>query len=214
MLPKPDKNKKTFLQDEYIEKNDPEIEKKILKKKRKLILFSLIITVGLSFVFWAYRSTKNFLDQDKEFSFKINMSVPKFNFNNDSKKNKSYDFNRQIEKTIFPAFENLSIYITDNNQQQSFLWQQNQDKIFQNQDLASIKNKVNSIKGISQSILNLDLPEGLIFQEIISHQDNYQYFSQITIPNRKILILIVSDQKQDISQLIESLYWNYIQGLN
>ena len=214
MLPKPDKNKKTFIQDELPKKGDPVVAAKTLKKKRKLVLFSIIITVGLSLLFWTYRSTKNFLSQDKPLSFKLNLPIFKPNFSKKGNKDKEINFSRQMEKSLSTKFKDTSIHITDNNKEDPFLWQQNQNKIFENQDLISIKSKINSLKGLPQSVLSLDLPHGLVFQEIFSTKDDYQYFGQITIPGRKIMILIISDQNQEIPELVESLYWNYLQSLN
>jgi hypothetical protein len=211
MLPKVDKNKKQFPQGQFPDKKpDPLSDKKSLKKKRRLILFSLLITVGLSLIFWTYRSVKTLLNKDQPISFKINLPSPNFNFNN-KVKDKSKDFNKEMEKILSSTSNDLALYITDNSPDKVFIWQKNQQSIFTKKDLASIKNEINSLQPSSKNSLNLDLPQGLTFQEI---NDSNQYFLQINLPGRKLLILISSNQPQNFPSLIQSVYWNYIESLN
>jgi len=211
MLPKVDKNKKGFPQDQLSEKESEKIKKeKHVKKKRKLVLFSLIITVGLSLIFWTYRTTKNFIDQGQKLSIKLNIPLPKLNFN---KKN-HHDFGRQMEKILSSECDDIALHVSDDNPSQPFLWQKNQNLILANNSLSSIKNKINSIEPSTQTSLNLNLPQGLTFQEILSNQGSHQHFLQINLPGRNLLILISASQQQDCSPLIESIYWNYLESLN
>jgi len=211
MLPKVDKNKKTFPQDQLSEKENERLKKeKHVKKKRRLVLFSLIFTVGLSFIFWTYRTTKNFIDQGEKLSVKFNISLPKFDFSRE----KSHDFDHQMERIISSECKDISLYITDDNPDHPFIWQKNKDLILLNNDLSSIKEKVNSIQPTTQSSMNLNLPQGLTFQEISYNQGSHQHFLQINLPGRNLLILISASQQQDCSKLIESIYWNYLDSLN
>lgn len=210
MLPKPDKSKKNFPSDENINKVDPLAESKRLQKKRRLILISIIIIVGLSLSLWTYRTLKNFFFQAHQLNLKIKIPFPKINFS----RTKTNHFNQQIQKITSSDFPNISLYVTDNDQDSPFIYQQNESKIFQDQDLDSIKTKLDSLNSQPQSNLNINLPQGLLFQEIISEKNNFQYFNQITLPGRKLLILISLDQKKDITKLVESIYWNYIQQSN
>ncbi|MDD4938031.1 MAG: hypothetical protein PHX34_03385 [Candidatus Shapirobacteria bacterium] len=211
MLPKPDKNKKTFPSGEVIETKEEILakEKKRLQKKRRFIIISVILTVGLSLSFWTYRSIKNFLNQPHKFGLNLPLNIPNINIS----KSKNNNFDHQIQKLISSDFQNISLYIADDSDNQ-FIWQQNESKIFQNQSIEEIKSKINSLTPTDKSLLNISLPVGLTFQEIISDKTDFNYFSQINLPGKKLLILINLDKKQDISHLVESIYWIYAQHLN
>jgi hypothetical protein len=214
MLPKPDKSKKQFPSDDYepIEESKEEKaekEKKRIQKKRRLVILSIILTVGLSFSFWIYRSVKTFFKNPEIPKINLSFKLPKFNFS--SSKNNVSD---PIKRIIPDSFSNISIYITDNSSPQ-FIWSQNESALFQNQPLTDIQNHLNILKPTTKSLLNVNLPEGLSFKEIVSDKSDFHYYNQITLPdNRQLTILISSPQSTDISSLIESIYWAYIQNSN
>lgn len=213
MLPKPDKSKKKFPSDEgeQIETKEERLAKdqKRLQKKRRFIIISIILTVGLSLSFWTYRSIKNFLNQPHSSNSNIKINLPKLNLS----KPKGNDFDNEIQKSL-SDFQNISLYITDDNLDNPFIWQQNESVIFKDQSIEEIKSKLDSLTPTDKSSLNINLPVGLTFQEIVSEKSGFDYFNQINLPGKKLLILIHLDNKQDISTLIESIYWGYVQQFN
>jgi len=214
MLPKPDKSKKQFPSDDYQPEEESkqekiEREKKRIQKKRRLVILSIILTVGLSFSFWVYRSVKNFLDNPEVPNINLSFNLPKFNFS--FSKDKSLD---PIKKIIPDNLSDISIYIIDNSSPQ-FVWSQNESVIFKDQPLIDIQNRLNILKPTTKSLLNINLPEGLSFKEIVSDKSEFYYYNQIILPdNRQLTILISSSQSVDISSLVESIYWAYIQNSN
>ncbi|MPM50335.1 hypothetical protein SDC9_97074 [bioreactor metagenome] len=124
------------------------------------------------------------------------------------------NFSIKTKKIIPDNFSNLSIYIIDNSSP-SFIYSQNESLIFKDESLADIQNRLDGLKPTTKSLLNVNLPEGLSFKEIVSDKSDFHYFNQITLPdNRQLTILIYSSQSVDISSLIESVYWSYVQNSN
>jgi hypothetical protein len=209
MLPKSDKNKKTFPSGEVIETKEEILAKnqKRLQKKRRFIIISIILTVGLSLSFWTYRSIKDFLNQPHQINSNFKINLPQINLS----KSKSNDFDNEMQ-TIISDFKNISLYITDDNLDNPFLWQQNESVLFKDQPIEDIKSKLDNLTPTNKSSLNINFPEGLSFQEIISDKIGFDYLGQINLPGKKLLILIHLDNKQDVSTLVESIYWAYVQN--
>lgn len=212
MLPKPDKSKKKFPSDggEPIETKEEKLAKELkrLQKKRRLVAISIVLTVGLSLSFWTYRNIKKMLTQPRQ---------PKINLSFDFLKNKtdsptSSGFENQINKIVSSKYSDLSIYVFDNLSPE-FNWSKN-DSLFNKESIDEIKSRLSNIKPTDKSSLNINLPQGLSFQEIVSQKSGFDYFNQINLPDRKLFILIHSSQSIDISELVESIYWSYIQNFN
>jgi len=213
MLPKPDKSKKQFPSDDYepseeSKEEKAEREKKRIQKKRRLVILSIILTVGLSFSFWIYRSAKIFLANPQLPKINLSFNLPKINFPSIN------DSSNRIKKIIPENMSNISIYIIDNASPQ-FVWSQNESAIFQSQPLSEIQKHLDGLKPSNKSLSNINLPEGLLFKEIVSEKSNFYYYNQIILPdNRQLTILISSPQSINISTLVESIYWIYIQNSN
>lgn len=213
MLPKPEKSKKQFPSDDYVPSEESreeklEKEKKRIQKKRRLVILSIILTVGLSFSFWIYRSAKIFLANSHLPKVNLSFNLPKISF---PSKNNSSD---RIRKIIPENMSDISIYIIDNASPQ-FIWSQHELTLFQDQTLDDIQKHLEAIKPTNKSLLNINLPEGLSFKEIVSDKSNLYYYNQITLPDdRQLTILISSSQTIDVSSLIESIYWAYVQKTN
>lgn len=207
MLPKQDKSKKQFPSDDF-EPNEEskeekaEKEKKRIQKKRRLVIISIILTVGLSLSFWTYRSIKNFLANPKVPKINLSFNLPKINFSSKTK------------KIIPDGFSDVSVYIYDNSSPQ-FIYSQNESFVFKDEPLADIQNRFNNLKPSTKSLININLPQGLTFKEIVSDKSEFHYYNQIILPDdRELTILISSPQSINISTLVESIYWTYIQNSN
>lgn len=214
MLPKPEKSKKQFPSDDYEPSEESkeeklEREKKRIQKKRRLVILSIILTVGLSFSFWIYRSVKNFLANPEIPKINLSFSLPQMNFSHQNN-----NLTSLMQKEISKTNPNVSIYIADNSSSQ-FVYSQNESIIFQDQSLTEIQKNLNTLKPSDKSLANINLPQGLTFKEIISDKSDFNYYNQIILPdNRQLTILIYSPQTINISSLVESIYWTYIQNSN
>ena len=214
MLPKPDKSKKTYASDDYEPSEESkeeklEREKKRIQKKRRLVILSIILTVGLSFSFWTYRSVKNFLANPQYPKINLSFSLPKFNFSHQDN-----NLTSLMEKEISKNNSDISIYIADNSSPQ-FVYSKNESVIFQTQSLTEIQKRLDSIKPSNKSLANINFPQGLTFQEIVSNKSDFNYYNRIILPNDKLLIILIhSPNYVDITSLVESIYWTYIQNSN
>lgn len=214
MLPKPDKNKKSLDSENTPREIDPILLAKKAKKKRRLIVISLVLTVGISLIFWTYHFLKN---NFTGFSFpKINTNLhfdlPAFTPKN---KNKYISFEENIQKIIPSSDASWSFFVSQLPLSNP-LWQKN----FSDQNLDNIVQKISSISATTQSQFDPNLPQGLTLQEFVSESTTLDYQSIITTPTQKILIIIqnnnkdINSTKSLLPKLINQLYWDAIQSIN
>lgn len=203
MLPKVEKNKK-INEDQDIEQPglfDKENEKERIAKKRKFVYIAMILTVGLSLSFWAYRSIKNFNFSPKLPVLKFDVSTPKSN------------------KFILPENTNTWSIFFKKLDSDLIIYQNNQDSIFSNQTLESIIDKLDKTNFITSSVYASSLPQGFKFKELIEEENNnFSYFSKIVTPNQELLMIIkikdssnLAQAKKLIPNLIDQLYWYSLQ---
>lgn len=220
MLPKPEKTKKinkNLLGDSEITQESEEvIAAKRLKTKRRLVLISLCLTVGLSFSFWSFRHIQSFINSPKTFSLKpnLNFHLPQINLN---KTTSSSNLLSDSDIQNFLKNKNWSVVSVFVNKldQPSFIF---------NFDKSSLKidpEQFTSIKKTDQSLISLNLPQGLLFQEKLTSNDGVFYQNLITLPNSQLFINItipnISDTestRSEISQLVNQLYWYSVSQLN
>lgn len=203
MLPKQEKIKKK-PDTEQPGLFDKEDEKKRLAKKRKFVYIAMILTVGLSLSFWAYRSIKNF----KMPTLNMPVSSPK---TTSIKTTSSFTLPKDTNSTWSFFLKRI-----DTN---SIIYQNNQDIIFSTQDLNSVLDKINQTDFITPSSYSSYLPQGLKIKEIIEENDSsFSYFSTITTPSQDLLLIIKITDSKDLTQaknsvpdLINQLYWYSLQ---
>ena len=220
MLPKPEKTKKinkNLLADSEITKESDEVvAAKRLKSKRRLVLISLSLTVGLSFIFWSVRSVQSFINSPKTFNFhpNFNIKLPEFNLKKDSSKNQNLTSDTDIRN--FLKDKNWSVI-------SFFVNQPNQPTFSQNADSSSFESDVNLLSSLNrpdQSQINLNLPQGLLFQEKLTQNGFLLYQNLITLPSTQLFISIkipnanLSDNQSNLSQLVDMLYWYSVSQLN
>lgn len=220
MLPKPEKTKKlnkNLLGDSEITQESEEvIAAKRLKTKRRLVLLSLCLTVGLSFAFWSFRHIQSFLNSPKDFSFhpNLNFQLPQINLNKVS------------SKTNTPSDSEIQNFLKNKNWSvvSIFINKPDQPSFIFNFDKSSLKltpNEFSSIKKTDQSLIGLNLPQGLLFQEKLTSNNGISYQNLITLPNSQLLINItipnisnIESVRSDLSQLVDQLYWYSVSQLN
>jgi hypothetical protein len=220
MLPKPEKTKKinkNLLGDaEITQESEEVVAAKRLKTKRRLVLLSLCLTVGLSFAFWSFRHIQSFINSPKTFSLKSNLNfrLPRINL---SRTTSSSNLLSDSDIQNFLKNKNwsvISIFIHKPDQP-SFIFNSDQSSLQFNPDQFS------SIKKTDQSLIGLNLPQGLLFQERLTNNNGISYQNLITLPNSQLLINItipnVSDTesiRSDLSQLVDQIYWYSVSQLN
>lgn len=221
MLPNP-KNKNINNLLPNIENQGPseaEINQKKLKNKRFAIILSLFLTVGLSFLFWSFKKIQYIIKSPPSFNLNFKINLPKISINNHFIKNKS-DTTR-LQKFFQTSSEKWSVlvFLDSNFSQPIFEYQS--DLIKNQNDYSEISQKLSQIKPSSQSLINLNLPQGLVFQEFFNHNQNLDYQGLISLPSHKITILIKINQPKNLDQgqnnlpqLVDLIYWYSVSFLN
>lgn len=220
MLPKPEKikklNKNLLADSEITKESDEVVAAKRLKSKRRLILISLGLTVGLSFVFWSFRQFQSFVNSPKTFNFhpSFNFKLPEFDFTKDSSQNQNSTSDIDIRN--FLKDKNWSVI-------SFFVNQPNQPTFSQNADSSSFESDVNLLSSLNkpdQSQINLNLPQGLLFQEKLTQNGFLLYQNLITLPSTQLFISIkipnasLNDNQSNLSQLVDMLYWYSVSQLS
>jgi len=210
MLPKPEKNKKVAETSGSENPQDPAVLAKKLKNKRRLVLITIIATVGVSVIFSTYRFCKDFIDQRKVSNFSFNFKIP--NINISSQKNLSIE--PDIKKNMGSSYEESSFYIGIASPS-SVIWKKDSQNNFDSQTIDNITQKILKLPP-SKSDLSKQLPEGIVVQESLSNKDSFDYQTVITTPKQKFLIIIQSPQndsnlEDSLPIMINKIYWDLVQ---
>ncbi|MDD4027352.1 MAG: hypothetical protein PHO75_04165 [Candidatus Shapirobacteria bacterium] len=182
---------------------DKENEKERIFKKRKFVYIVMFLTIGLSLSFKIYSFIKK-----NPFSLP---KIPTFNFNVSSPKVNDLNLPKDQNATWSIFFKKIN--------SDSIIFQQNQNLIFDNQNLESILTKINTSDFIIASSYSSSLPEGFKIKEIVEEKDNtFSYFSTINTPNQELLLIIKINDSKDLSQskkliptFVDQLYWYSLQ---
>jgi len=195
MLPKPEKNKKTKIeQQDIFEKINQE---KNIRLKRNCLLISIFLTIGLSFLFYSFNRIQFWL---KNFSFsyqkmpKISASNP-INSVNDILKKDNNDW-LIIVKTPTTYFSNKNKEISPDNY------------------FSVLQESTAS----SSSLVSSVLPQGINYKQSIKDlESKYIYTTQIILPKNNFYIHIEISGLSDISQsvskipeIIKQIYWETV----
>lgn len=221
MLPNP-KNTKTInnllAKPSDPDINEAEINQKKLQAKRKAIVISLILTAGLSFIFWGYKSIRSLAQSPPNFNFELNFKLPKFSLptNNKPGKPSSVDLDKFLEKSS----NKWSIFVSLNTDYSNAVFEY-QTNLLGPIETGQIIEKINNTKISSQSLINLSLPQGLLFQETLDSDITTFYHGLIHLPKNKILIIIKNENntssaetQSELPLLIEHLYWYAVNFLD
>ncbi len=190
--------------------DEAQVNQKKLQNKRKTIIFSLILTAGLSFLFWSYKSIQSTVKSPPHFN--INFKLPKITFNKNNQGNlpSSTNLSKYIQKSPI----NWSIFVSLDTDYSKPVFEHQPTLLSINNKISSTIDNLNSIKPSSQSLIDSALPQGLSYQEIINDPQNIYYQGLISLPKNKILILVKINNPINSSQiqselpvLIDHLYW-------
>jgi hypothetical protein len=220
MLPKPEKNKKSnsvVETEEQVKSNDAQLAKKRLQTKRRLILLSLFLTVGLSFIFWSFRHIQAILVSPPKFSLNLKINLPQFSHQPSIKNTNS---SADLDKYIKSLSQNWSVLVSSVSAPETPIYQYHAESISKD-NLSDIIKNLSSKKTDAQSLVDLNLPQGLLFQESFSPDQNFTYQNIISLPQNKLLFLIKIDNPKNLDQakkelplLIDKIYWYSVSQLN
>lgn len=210
MLPKPEKGKakklnNNFLSDSEITKESEEVvNAKKVKSKRRLILISLLCTVGLSLIFWTIKGVQSFTSSPHPLNFHLNfnLKLPQINLKTEPKSSTSVS-SADLDK--FLANQNWSALILKNNELSSPFYQFN----YSDADISSLFSDLSKLKPTETSNFISGLPEGLSFQEKL---DDFIYGLIVNFPGNQLTFIVKDNQKsenfsQNISGFINQAYW-------
>lgn len=194
MLPKPEKIKKKIKSEKSESVNEISPQEKI-RQKRRFIVWVLSLTIGLSFVFWIYHFFKNFSLP------KISFSLPQITIPQNSASDISLV--KDIDNLLASDKNTWSVYVKSD----SFVFEKNSSDLSLNL----------TFKNNESSFIKKLLPSGAEVKENLISQDNsFEVQSLITIPNKKIVIIIkvsgnnLENSKKLIPLLAEKIYWDVI----
>lgn len=211
MLPKPEKKPRSTSK-----KNPDQIDlvKTLssvnqIEKKRKFLIILLGLTVGLSFIFWLYRSISATVKSGDYHRLKPQLSLPRLNLPTQKASSLSTRFDSQkVQK-----------YLTNFDQSDSATW-----SIYLNSDpnLSFSYNQPNlpqSPPTTSNTDLVNNLPQGLpVVQNLTTTDDSLFFQIIISPPHKQISIAItasdsanIDSSKNLIPSLVDYLYWQVIQ---
>ena len=208
MLPKPDKKKKTKSDVQQLDLVDTVSAAQKIKTKRTTLLWALLFTFGLSFIFSVYQSLSS-----RQFSF----SLPQLNLptNISLLPTKTSSLDSELSQ-LLSSTPQLNFYLRiQNSNSPPYSFSQNIDQLFLDQNYQQQVSELSSTPAISDSPLAKLLPQGVEIRQIISTKQNFleaQYL--ITIPKKQIFIILSGPQNQTqlvseekFAQLIEKIYF-------
>ena len=205
MLPKPDKSKKS-KNAEQLDLVETISTADKLKHKRRWLYIAVFFTIGLSLLFWFYRTIKTIVNTSSFSRPQLSLPLPS--------KDLSATLNSQITGILSAISPGWSVLIyTD---QKIFNWTKNTVSLTE-PEIGSIINKLSVKKDESKSNIASTLPEGISLQEEYSDTSaKTVYHLLVNIPGRQILFVIDSPKNFEqsypvISKLVSTLYWTIVQ---
>jgi len=186
-----------------------------LKRKRTFLYIAIFITIGLSLIFWFYRSLHDIFTTPHRFSFPL----PSIRLPSVSTPSLSSVLDSQISHLLNadPSQWNISLF-SDTSGLNYFNWSKNHQNL-SSKDCDSAINQLIARKTDETSQLSAVLPPGVKVQEISIDSDNrHDYQCLLTVPDHRLFISLslqgvdITASKKIIPNLISSLYWTVIQS--
>ncbi len=185
-----------------------------IAKKRLYLFIAIIITIGLSLVFWAYQTFRPYITNPKAIIPIFSLNLPPQN-NSGSNIDLSQNLENQISQIITDDAHHWSISVGVGST--IFNWSKNKQNI-SSAEVDSLIHKLIVSKNASSRISPF-LPSSLNIKENFSQNDSgFTIQSLILIPHYQLLFMI---SYQDVAtfppphlpELISSLYWTSVQSL-
>lgn len=204
MLPKPDKSSKKTKSVEQLDLVSTIDNSVKVESKRRLVIWLLFITVGLSIAFSLYRWFSH---------VSFYKSLPRLSFHLPSISVSTSDLLSPGWLKSIINLESWSIsLISIRNSQVEYLSGYNSSGI--EYDLGSIIKNVSSTSSLPDSLVGPILPQGIQFSETIITQPDYlEHQLLVKLPSTHYLIISRSNSpdpqvfRNTLPRLIESIYW-------
>ncbi len=212
MLPKPEKNKNLKNAQQLDLVNSISSEEKLSHKRHFVITF-LVLTVGISFLFWGYRSIKNIIVNHDFPNLNISLPLP-------SKSSQTVtlpSLDSKI-KTILGNQENWAISVSLVNSPEEFSWQYDPQNTIQSLNPSLILDNLSDTPASSQGLIAQALPPGARVQEITQKEENaFSSQALITVPKKQIFLFIKttnlsgqSNYEDTLKLIAEEIYWHIL----
>ncbi len=187
-------------------------------KSQKFVRYSLLATLVLSCLFWAFTEIKTNLKQGKKFSVNFpKFNLPALNSSTSSKPTTSIEdiITKNIDQDGIWAFY---IILLDQSSNQLFLYEKNSDEL--NLDPIDIITNLQESGQSSTDFLTSSLPQGLTtIENFTQGPTSFQSEIFINLPSLKQIYIFSknsnpADQSQSQNQLktsISQIYWYLVQ---
>jgi len=208
MLPKPEKKKKISSQTEQLDLVDSISSADKARKKRNLLIVSLLFTIGLPLVFSVYNHFRNFNLKN------INISLPSLSKSTNTPVQSALPLDQSLE-ALLPSDSSFSLYLRfQSPSYPDYSYSYQAQYLFQDQNYMQILNSLQTQPPDTDSILASLLPSGVNLQQnIIQTGSNLELQSLIQVPQRQILIISRLDPStssltlDSLSSLHQKIYW-------
>lgn len=213
-LLKPQKGKKKDLLDfdaqqlDLVKSLD---NQKKAKKNRFWIILLLVLTTGLSLLFWSYNS----LRQQNLFQ-NFNINLPRFSSQSPPS---DPDFQSVISPFIQSHPDSWSIYIeTLPGSTRQFSWSYLSDSLFNQAPASQLISQIQSQPISSDPSIRDSLPQGAQIKQIKQFTDtSRQYQILVSLPRWQIFMIIqisrpvdLDAATQQIPSLVKNIYWTTV----
>jgi len=192
-------------------------QKKRIKSQR-FVGYSLLITIALSCLFWAFSEIKTNIGQGKKLSINFpKINLPIINSSIQSKPTTSIEdiITKNIGQDGIWAFY---IVLLDQSSNQLFLYEKNSDQL--NLDPVQIMTNLQKLGQSSTDFLSSNLPQGLTtIENFTQGPTSFQSDLFISLPSQRQIYIFSknsssTDQPQSQNQLksiIAQVYWYLVQ---
>jgi hypothetical protein len=175
-----------------------------LRRKRQLLIFLLILTIGLSLVFAVYRYLKNTLSTKTFPKISFNISLPVVLQTSDPSQN--------LNQVFKNGYSDWSVFVESGG----FSWSKDFNQSLESQALTIQKEQLIKTPFITNGSAKSLLPEGVDLQQITDQSAPVsKFYFLLTVPKQQIFVVIYppsadSTSLELVSTLVEKIYWSVI----
>ena len=185
-----------------------------LSQKRLYLFIAIIITIGLSLIFWTYQALRPYLSNPRQLIPKLSL-----NFSPSSISSSNIDLNQNLENQVSQIVSDDASHwsVSVNVGSTLFNWSKNKQNL-SSSEVNSLTNKLIVAKN-STSKISPYLPTSINIKENFSQNDSgFLIQSLILLPHQQLLFVInyqgpIAFPPPHLPELVSSLYWTTVQAL-
>lgn len=176
------------------------------RKKRFWLYLSLVLTIGLSFLFWLYRTVS---------SVKFQPALPKFNFSLSLPRRTPAVFSDSAVTTLLPDSAWEVSFAVFPDLKYTYNWSKNKNQLSP-ESFQKIYHQLIAAKPQPDSKITTLIPRGLTVKETFIDQGKLELQSLVITPQKQILIIISTPNTDSgrftrtINGLVPLVYWSAI----